>query len=211
MSDNLLIAAEPRNVVGKKVKQLRREGVIPAIIYGQSDPINIQFNKLELRRVLRKAGTTHLIDIEVEGKKRTVLAREIQQHVTRGDIIHVDFMEVNMNVAITAEAALVLVGESAPTADGKGSDVLPTHSVEIECLPDDLISEIEVDASKIDSPDTILYVSDLVVPKGVTILTDPETVVARFQYTAVAATEEEEIEEVDVSAVEVIGEDESEE
>ncbi len=211
MSDNLLIAADPRNVVGKKVKQLRREGVIPAIIYGQSDPINIQFNKLELRRVLRKAGTTHLIDIEVEGKKRTVLAREIQQHVTRGDIIHVDFMEVNMNVAITAEAALVLVGESVPAADGLGSDVLPTHAVEIECLPDDLISEIEVDASKIDSPDTILYVSDLVAPKGVTILTDPETVVARFQYTAVAATEEAEIEEVDVSAVEVIGEDESEE
>ena len=206
MSDNLLIVAEPRNVVGKKVKQLRREGVIPAVIYGQSDPINIQLDNLKLRRVLRTAGTTQLIDIEVEGKKRTVLTREIQQHVTRGDLIHVDFMEVNMNVAITAEATLVMVGESIPTVDGLGSDVLPTHSVEIECLPDDLIAEIEVDMTQIDSPDKNLYVSDLVVPEGVTILTDPETIVARFEYASIVTEEEEEeFEEGDVGAVEVIG------
>ena len=212
MSDNLLIVAEPRNVVGKKVKQLRREGVIPAVIYGQSDPINIQLDNLKLRRVLRSAGTTHLIDIELEGKKRTVLTREIQQHITRGDLIHVDFMEVNMNVAITAEATLVMVGESIPTADGLGSDVLPTHSVEIECLPDDLIAEIEVDMTQIDSPDKNLYVSDLVAPKGVTILTDPETIVARFEYAAVVSEEEEEeYEEGDVGAVEVIGAAEEEE
>ena len=205
MSDNFSIAAEQRTVVGKKVKQLRRDGIIPAVIYGQKDPENIQLDNLALRRVLRDASTTHLIDIELGGKKRTVLAREIQQHVTRGDLIHIDFMEVDMNVAITAEAALVLVGQSVPTAEGLGSDVLPLHAVEIECLPDDLVAEIEVDATKIDSPDTNLFVSDLVAPKGVTILTDPETIVARFEYTSVVE-EVEEIEEGSVAGVEIIGE-----
>jgi large subunit ribosomal protein L25 len=158
---------------------------------------------LALRRVLRTASTTHLIDVKVNGKTHTVLAREIQQHATRGDLIHIDFMEVDMKSTITASAELVLVGKSAPAIEGLGSDVLPLHSIDIECLPGDLISELEVDASLIATPDTIIYVSDLVAPKGVTILTDPETVVARFEYEAAEEAEEEY--ETSVEGVEIIG------
>ncbi len=212
MSDNLVIAAEPRTVVGKKVKVLRKNGIIPGVIYGQGEPVNVQMENLSLRRVLRVASTTQLIDVELDGKTHTVLAREIQQHVTRGDLIHVDFMEVDMKSTITAVAELVIVGQSVPAADGLGSDVLPLHSVDIECLPGDLISEIEVDVSQIDSPDTILYISDLEVPKGITILTDPETAVARFQYAAVEEEEPlEEEYETSVEGVEIIGEAEEEE
>lgn len=211
MSDKQVIDAEPRSVVGKKVKALRREGFIPGVIYGQREPVNIQMENLALRRVLRTASTTHLIDVKVNGKTHTVLAREIQQHATRGDLIHIDFMEVDMKSTITATAELVLVGKSAAAIDGLGSDVLPLHSIDIECLPGDLISELEVDASRIETPDTIIYVSDLVAPKGVTILTDPETVVARFEYAA--TEEEEEVEgeyETSVEGVEIIGEEDEE-
>ncbi len=190
--DRLAIDAAPRTVVGKKVKQLRREGLIPAVIYGINDPITIQMDNILLRRVLRRAGTTNLINISVDGDTRTVLARDIQQHLTRGDLIHVDFQEVDLKVKITAEASLVLVGRSQMMEDALGSDVLSLNSVEIEALPDDLIAEIEVDVSQMKSADEPIYVSDLVVPDGVTILTDPETAVARFEYARLEEEEEEE-------------------
>jgi large subunit ribosomal protein L25 len=104
----------------------------------------------------------------------------------------VDFQEVDLKVKITAEASLVLVGRSQMMEDALGSDVLSLNSVEIEALPDDLIAEIEVDVSQMESADEPIYVSDLPVPDGVTILTDPETAVARFEY---ARPEEEEEEE----------------
>jgi large subunit ribosomal protein L25 len=193
--DRLTIDAEPRAIIGKKVKQLRREGIVPAVIYGINDPITIQMDNILLRRVLRRAGTTNLIDISVDGGVRTVLARDIQQHLTRGDVIHVDFQEVDLKVKITAEASLILVGRSQMTEDGLGSDVLSLTSVEIEALPDDLIAEIEVDVSQLESADSTILVSDLPVPDGVAILADPETAVARFEYTRLE--EEEEAEELE--------------
>lgn len=205
-TDRLAIDAEPRAVVGKKVKQLRREGMIPAVIYGINDPVTIQLENKMLRRVLRRAGTTNLINISIGKDTRTVLAREIQQHLTRGDLIHVDFQEVDLKVKITAEAALVLVGRSPMMEDGQGSDVLSLSSVEIEALPDDLIAEIEVDVSQMTSADEPLYVGDLSVPKGVEILTDPETAVARFEYNRLEVEGEEEESEYEMTAdsVEII-------
>ncbi|MCB8926644.1 MAG: 50S ribosomal protein L25 [Ardenticatenaceae bacterium] len=201
--DRLAIDAAPRAVVGKKVKQLRREGMVPAVIYGINDPVTIQLENKLLRRVLRRAGTTNLIDISVAGDKHTVLAREIQQHLTRGDLIHVDFQEVDLKVKITAEASLVLVGRSTMMEEAQGSDVLSLTSVEIEALPDDLVAEIEVDVSGL-TPDEPIYVSDLVAPKGVEILTDPETAVARFEYARLDVEEEEEEFEVTADSVEII-------
>lgn len=204
MSDvRLAIEAEPRAVIGKQVKQLRREGMIPAVIYGIKEPVAIQLENKMLRRVLRRAGSTNLIDITFAGQKRTVLAREIQQHLTRGDLIHVDFQEVDLLVKIAAEAALVLVGRSQMMKDGQGSDVLALTSVEIEALPDDLIAEIEVDVTNL-TDDEPIYVSDLSVPKGVVILTDPETAVARFEYARPDVEEEEEGFEPTADSVEII-------
>ena len=213
MSDiRLAIEAEPRTVIGKQVKQLRREGLIPAVIYGINDPVTIQLENKMLRRVLRRAGTTNLIDISFDGQKRTVLARQIQQHLTRGDLVHVDFQEVDLKVKITAEASLVLVGRSAMMEDGQGSDVLALNNVEIEALPDDLIAEIEVDVSGL-SADESIYVGDLSVPEGVVILTDPETAVARFEYARLEAEEEEEVEEFEptTDSVEIIEKGKAEE
>lgn len=211
--DRLFIAAEPRTIVGKKVKQLRREGMIPAVIYGQKEAVPIQLENLSLRRILRQAGATNLVDIGLEKGKRTVLVREVQSHVTRGDLLHVDFIEVDLKTTITAEAELVAVGQSAPAADGLGVATLALRSVEIESLPDALVSKIEVDLAQIETPDDVIYVSDLPVPEGVTILTDPETTVARFEYAQIVEEEEEE-EELFVpaaDAVEVVGKGKEEE
>lgn len=205
MSEKLTIAAEPRTVIGKQVKQLRRAGMIPAIIYGQQEPVAIQLENKSLRRVLRHASTTHLIDLELQSGIRTVLAREIQQHPTRGDLIHVDFMEVNMAETITSEAELVLVGEVDEALKSLGTVVMLVQSVEIECLPGDLVSEIEVQAAGIASADDVIYISDLQLPKGVTILADPETVVAHFEYNLTAEQAEAEEEAMtSVESVEVV-------
>ena len=193
MSDRISITAEPRAIVGKKVKQLRREGLIPAVIYGQKETVHVQLENLKLRRVLRQAGTTNLVDISLGKGQHTVLVREIQSHVTRGDLIHVDFQEVDLKTTITAEAELVAVGQSKPAAEGAGVATLTMRSVEIESLPDALVSEIEVDLAQIETVDDVIYIGDLTVPEGVTILTDPEMPVARFEI----AREEEEEEEVE--------------
>lgn len=213
MSDRINITAEPRTVIGKKVNKLRREGLIPAVIYGPKASVNIQLENLMLRRVLRQAGTTSLVDIAVGTKHHIALVREVQSHVTRGDLIHVDFQEVDMMVLISAEAELVAVGISAPAAEGLGVATLALRSVEIESLPDALVAEIEVDFTQIATPDDVIYARDLVMPEGVTLLTDPETTVARFEYEQLEEEEEEEEDEMFMpaaDAVEVVGKDEEE-
>jgi large subunit ribosomal protein L25 len=202
MNDRIVIEAEPREVIGKQVDQLRRQGWIPGVIYGRQATQIVQMEQKALRRALRTVGTTHLADLSVGGQTRTVLVREIQQHLTRGDIVHVDFLEVDMKVKLRAEAELVGVGQAAPEAEGLGVVTLMLREVEIECLPEDLVAEIEVNLFAIRTPDDVILVKDLVIPKGVEILTEPDLVVARFEYAAAeeeeAIAEEEGAEEVEV-------------
>lgn len=193
MSDQIKIKADSRTVVGKKVKQLRRNGIVPAVIYGANDPISIQMEEILLRRALRAAGTTNVIYVELENKTHTVLVRDIQKHLTRGDLIHIDLLEVDMNVRVSAMAELILINreKSNPVADGLGILVQDLRSVEIEAKPDALVESITVDGSMIEKSHDVIHVSDLVAPKGVDIIADPELVVARFE---VFRAEEEEVE-----------------
>jgi large subunit ribosomal protein L25 len=213
MTDRIVIEAEPREVTGKQVNQLRRSGWIPGVIYGANDPLSIQMEQKALRRALRTVGTTHLAELKVENRTKTVLVRDIQQHLTRGDILHVDFFEVDMASTIRSEAELVAVGEAPPEADGLGVVTLMLRQVEIECLPDNLVSQIEIDMETFKTPDDIIHVRDIVVPDGVTILTDPDTIVARFEYATVEEVEEETVveEEGEAEAVEVISKGKKEE
>ena len=208
MSDKFSLVAEPRSVVGKKVKQLRRDGWIPAVIYGQQEPIIIQLENGPLRRVLRAAGSSDLLELEIGTDHRTVLVRDIHQHATRGDLLHIDFFEVNMKVAVTATADLVTINKSGPQEENIGTPVQELRSVDIEALPDDLISEIEVDLSMIKELSDQILVEHLPVPKGVTILTDPEMLVVRIQPVHEEEEEEQEEEELytpSADSVEVIG------
>lgn len=195
MSDRIIIEAEPRDVVRKGVGQLRREGLVPGIVYGKGEPQSIQMDQKVLRRALRVVGTSTLADLSVDGKSRPVLVREIQQHLTRGDVMHVDFFEVDMAHTIRMEIELVPVGKSAPEEDGLGVVTLPMRLIEIEALPDALISTLDVDISLIASPEDLIHVRNLVLPRGVTLTADPDQVVARFEYAALPEEEEEGLDE----------------
>jgi large subunit ribosomal protein L25 len=211
MTDRIVIEAEPREVVGKQVSQLLRDGWIPGVIYGRKAPQSVQMEQKALRRALRIVGTTHLVDISLGGKPTTVLVREIQQHATRGDIVHVDFLEVDMKVKLKAVAELVATGEAQPEAEGLGTVTLILREVDIECLPEDLVATIDVDLSAIKTPDDVIYVRDLTIPKGVEVLTDPDTVVTNFEYVA-AEEEVEGVEEApEAEEVEVISKGKKEE
>lgn len=196
MADRIAINAESRSVIGKKVKRLRKQGIIPAVVYGQNEPAHIQIENLPLRRALRVAGSSQLLDLTVDGERSlTVIAREIQQHVTRGDLIHIDFYEVDMKQTIRTDVELVAINMAAPEIEGLGVGALTMRTIEIECLPDALISELEVDMSQIETLTSLLSVSDLVAPAGVTILADENTTIARFQITRAEEVEDEEDEE----------------
>jgi large subunit ribosomal protein L25 len=164
---------------------------------------------------LRVAGMTQLATLEVEGKEYTVLAREIQQHVTRRSVLHIDFMEVDMTATITSEVELVLVGESPAMELEEGMIAQAMFSVDIECLPDALISRIEVDVSSILTPGDRIQIADLDIPEGVTLLAEEDATIARFQTIRAALEEEEEEElegiELDADGVEIVGSEEEEE
>ena len=203
MTDRVIIEAESREVTGSQVNKLRQGGWIPGVVYGQKSPVNVQMEQKALRRALRIIGTTQLADLRVGDQSKTVLVREIQQHLTRGDVMHVDFLEVDMAAKLRAEVELVSIGEALPEEEGLGVATLMLRHVEVECFPDDLPAEISVDLSAIRSPDDVIHVRDLRVPDGVEIMTDADLVVARFEYAAAEEEEEGGLEEAEESAEEV--------
>ena len=184
---------QKRNVLGKKVKTLRREGLVPAVLYGhETVPVPLQFEERELNRVLAQAGEHRLIALKIGRAKnpQMALTRDVQWNAITGRPIHVDFYAVVMTEKITTEVPLVFVGE-APAADLAGTILLQNlDEVEIECLPGDLIEAIEVDVSELKEIDQTIYVKNLRVPPTVDILTEAEEVVAKVTW---AAREEVEV------------------
>lgn len=195
MSKEFILDAETRTVSGKKVKQLRRDGLVPAVIYGLNEPESIQVKALATQLTLRDAGDNEILTLNLNGKKRQVLAREVQKHVFRSDLIHVDFLEVDATSTIRTEVSIVIVGVSIPEQEAIGTTVQVLSTLEIEASPDALISEIEANAEIIDSPSRTLNVGDIVAPEGVTILTSPDVTVARFFANRAEPTEDELLEE----------------
>jgi len=209
--ERIELHAERREIIGKKVSQLRRKGLIPAILYGHGiEPIPLQIKEKALRQVLRKAGGNRLIALKVgrARKPRLALAREIQRDAITRAFLHVDFQEVVMTEKVTTEVALVFEGESPVVKREAGVLIHGLDRVEVECLPGDLISAIPVDLSRLTEVGQALYVGDLQVDPTVTILTDPEEMVAKILPPRVRV--EEEVEE-EVAEVEVIAEARAEE
>ena len=191
MSQEFVLDAETRTVTGKKVKQLRREGLVPAVIYGLKEPESIQVNALKTQLTLRDAGDNEILTLNLNGKKRRVLARDVQKHVYRSDLLHVDFLEVDADSTIRTEVTVVIVGQSIPEQQALGTTLQVLSTIEIEASTANLISEIEANAEIMDKPSRNLTVGDIVAPEGVTILTSPDVTIARFA----AARSDAELEE----------------
>ena len=193
--ERIELRTEARTVHGKKVKGLRAANLIPAVVYGPDmDSQSIQIDERDLFRVLQEAGSTALIDLSVDDapEPRVVLAREIQRDILTGRTMHVDFYEVRLTETVRTMPRLEFVGESPAVKAGIGVLIHGMNSVEVECLPTELISSIEVDVSVLETLDDNILVSDLPVPDSVTIIADPGDVVASVVPVRVAEVEEEE-------------------
>ena len=170
-----------------------REGKLPAIVYGHNtEPTPITLDKLEFQKVFVKSGRTHLVDLVLDGDRtEKVLVREIQTHPRRLGPIHVDFYQVNLQEKIQVEVPVHLVGESAAVKRGDGDILQPLHTIRVECLPSDIPESFEVDISPLEEIEMELRVSELSVPKAVTVLEEPDELVVKIVHKREMKVEEE--------------------
>lgn len=195
---NIKLEASRRAVLGKQTRQLRRDGILPAVLYGAGiDSLPIELNRRDASRRLARASRSTLIDLMVDDQEHTVLVREIQRDPLRGRMLHLDFLKVRMDVRIRAEVAIELVGEAPASKIAGGVLVTGVDAVEVEALPADLPDRITVDLESLINIDDSITVADLYLGENVRILTETNELVARVIYEA-----EEVIPEV-VVAVEV--------
>ena len=190
--EEILIQAEKRELIGKKVKSLRRDGKLPAVIYGHGiDPVSIVLEHRSASRTLAKASSSSLVTIELDGKQYPTLVREKQLDFIRNSIIHVDFLVVSLKEKIRARVGVVLEGEAPAVAEFGAILVTGLTELEVECLAPDLPVRFTVDVSGLTNISSGLYVRDVDVPEVVEILNDPDDMLVIA--TAPAVEEEEEV------------------
>lgn len=176
MAERVIIEARPRDVLGKKVKQLRRDGILPANIYGRGlESRAVQVDAREFLRQVREAGVRSMFQLEVEGEPepRYVLIRGLVRKGGTGPFIHADFYQVDLQRPITTNISVVTVGESPAVRDLAGTLMQLVENVTVRCLPLDIPGPIEVSIAALKDFDTTLTVADLEVPATVEIVTDP--------------------------------------
>ena len=180
--ENLTLPATHRNILGKKTRFLRRQGITPTHLFGHAlHSLALQCDSVELRRIIAQAGTTRLISLEIEDEERprTIFLREIQRDEITGQLLHVDFYQVKETEAIKVDVPIVLVGE-APAMKEKGRSL--THgvtSLSIECLPGEVPPRIEVDLSRLEGAEQPIYIRDIVLSPDITVTTDPDQLVVK--------------------------------
>ncbi|MFW5696360.1 MAG: 50S ribosomal protein L25 [Phototrophicaceae bacterium] len=186
----LFVEAEPRTITGKKVSQLRANGLVPVTVYGSKvEPMSLQIPYRPLQVVLMKAGGTSLIDIKVNGETHTVLAREVQRDVLKGTILHADFLVIDATSKITAAIPVHLVGESPAVEARVGILLTGANSIQVSALPDKLMSYVEVDLSVLEEMGDTITVRDLDLGDDIDILDDPDEMLARVAQSSAARAE----------------------
>jgi large subunit ribosomal protein L25 len=198
------LVVTPRTVLGKKVKTLRQDGITPANIYGHGIPsLAVQVATADLARTIRIAGRNTMLQLHVEGekKRRPVFFRDVQRNPTTDEFLHVDFYQVSLKEKIRLEVPLIMVGEAPAVSVHQGILLQSVNALTIEGLPTDLPPHIEVDVSGLEEIDDSVHVKDLDVSPDVTLMVDPELVVAKVA--APRLVEEEEVEEEEVEEEEV--------
>ncbi len=195
------IQVELRKITGKKVKKLRKEGLVPANIFGKDlKSISVQVNLKEFQKAFKEAGETALVDVKVGEDVFPSLIHNLQRDPRHDNVIHVDFHKVNLKEKITTAVPVVLEGESPAAKSGVGLLLQTLNEVEVECLPTDIPQNFVVDAEKLTEVGQTIHVKDLKVDKTkVEIKTDPEEVVVSVQN----AEMKEVVEEVVVSPEDV--------
>lgn len=200
------ISAQARNAEGKSAKTLLKEGVIPGVVYGHGfDTVSVCIGKKEFNHVLYEAGESSLINLTVDGKEiGNIVIKDYQIDPMTGEIIHFDLHKVKMTEKMSANVEILFVGESPAVKNEGGILVKGQDSIEIWCLPSDLIAEIEVDLSKLEHFEDLIRIKDLNIPSNVEVLDEEENVIVSVAAPRTEAEMEglEEKPEEDVSKVE---------
>jgi large subunit ribosomal protein L25 len=176
--EKVVLHATKRDVVGKQVKALRREGKLPAVIYGRhTDPINVNLDARTASVVLAKATASSLVTIDVEGTEHLALVREKQRNYIKNTLLHVDFLAVSLTEKLRTKVAVNFVGVSLAVKDFNAVLVRNLEELEVECLPADLPEHIDVDISAMMKPGEGIRVHEVQVSDKVRLLADPDTMV----------------------------------
>jgi len=178
------IELNSRELMGKKVGRLRRAGIVPVHLYGPGmESRALQCNASQLIRVLATAGGATPIHITIQGEpgNHLAFAREIQWDPKRDDLLHVDLLAADVSRPVTAQVPIVLIGESAGARTVSGTVMHQLRTVDIQALPLEMPSEIELDISVMEEPDSVIRVSDLLIPENATLLSDVEELVVRIE------------------------------
>lgn len=171
--------AQPRQEKGKKVKQLREKGMIPAVLYGQemeSRPIAVP--SMDFERAYREAGESSLVILELEEKPYNVLIHDIARDPIKDTPIHADFYAVRMDKTIRVSVPLAFVNESPAVKNEGGVLIKAVQELEVEALPANLPHELMIDLSLLTALESHLAVKDIAIPPNVKILADPGEVIA---------------------------------
>ncbi len=174
------LKSQPRDVVGKKVKKFRKQGLLPAVLYGHNiKSSNIWVNSLDFVKVLSQSGENTLIELETEnGKKVNVLVYDVQKDPLTDKFSHADFFQVQMDKKVETAVPLEFVGEAPAVKELGGVLLKGMDEIEVSCLPVDLPPKIEVDISGLKTFDDYVKIKDISFPEKVNVLVDKETVVA---------------------------------
>jgi large subunit ribosomal protein L25 len=181
--DKVTLKAEKRDALGRKVKRLRQEGILPANIYGKGvDSVSIKIDRIEFEKIFKDVGETGLVEIAVGKEERPVLVDEVQYDPVTDEPLHVDFRQVNLKEKVVATVPIETLGESPAEKRGIGTAVLYLDEVEVEALPTNLPEKFEVDITELDEVDQAIYIKDLAVDKiKVEVKADEEEIVVKVE------------------------------
>jgi large subunit ribosomal protein L25 len=204
--DELILRAEPRTVVGKKVKQLRRDGLIPGVVYGPGlsaeNTVQVSVIRRDFDRFYMKYGTSTLFDLEWEGGRQTVFIREVQEEPVKRSPLHIDFFAPNLRKELVAAVPVVL-RHAAEHHEGVLNQV--RDAIMVSAMPRTLPHEIDVDISGLLNVGDAIRAGDLTMPNGVTLVT-PEDELLVMIVAEAGATAEEAAEEEAAESAEAEGE-----
>jgi len=197
----MIILKTTKRTEGQRPEALRNEGMIPAVCYGNGkETVSVFVPEKDFLKAFESAGETSTITLDMGAEKVAVLVHDIQRHAVTGVVTHVDFLIVDMKKEIEVSVPLEFTGISGAEKGGLGTVVKVLHEIEVKALPDKLPHSIVVDISALETLETKIHVSDLIIPSGVTVITHAEEVVALVAPFA----EEKEETPIDLSSIEVV-------
>ncbi|MEA3307956.1 MAG: 50S ribosomal protein L25 [Chloroflexota bacterium] len=214
--EQLELRAIPRSITGKKVKRLRKIGMTPGILYGSDiTSAALKFNTREIEKVIAKAGSSSLIQVQVEGSEQTymTIVRDVQRDVIKRFVTHVDLQALNMQETVTLPISILLVGEAPGVEELGGVLLQQIYEVEVECLPADLIPAIKVDITELIEIGDAIAIKDLDIPEKIHLFAEPDDIVVQITFVAEEELEEETVEETllgEAAEVAIVGEEEEE-